>query len=67
MKTFQPDLLAFTRACERLLSRQVTLTEEERDLLDYYLKEMSHEFQSNAPTVRVCPSDPPGLKTQAGA
>ena len=44
------------------------LTEEERQLIDYYLKDMSREFQSDAPTVRVCPSNPPpGLKTQAGA
>jgi hypothetical protein len=45
------EILAFTRACEHLLSTQVTVTEEERNLLDYYIKEMSREFFSDEPIV----------------
>ena len=41
MKTLRPEILAFTRACERLLSREITLTEEEHQLIDYYLANTS--------------------------
>lgn len=60
MKNLGPEVLAFTRACEHLLSTEVTVTEEERHLIDYYLKEMSREFLSDEPTVRV--REPAALK-----
>ena len=34
MFTLRPELVAFTRACEHLLSDGVPLTEDERNLLD---------------------------------
>jgi len=40
-------------ACERLLSKEGTLTEDERNLLDDYLKELSREFLSDLPTIRA--------------
>jgi hypothetical protein len=46
------EIAAYTRACERLLSREEALTEDERSLLEYYVKELSREFLSDKPMVR---------------
>lgn len=62
VKNLRPEVLAFTRACEHLLSTEVTLTEEERNLLEYYVKELSREFLSDGPTVRVRISEQAALK-----
>ena len=45
------ELLAYTRGCERLLSYGSTLTEEERSLLEYYIKELSCRFMLNMASV----------------
>ena len=47
------EILDCTRACERLLSTEITLTAEERDLLEYYVKELSRELLSAQPTLRL--------------
>lgn len=47
------EITAYTRACERLLSKEGTLTEDERSLLEYYVKELSREFFSAMPTLIV--------------
>lgn len=47
------EIAAYTRACERLLSKEGTLNEDERNLLDYYVKELSREFLPDQPTIRV--------------
>ena len=47
------EIAAYTRACERLLSKEGTLNEDERNLLEYYVKELSREFLSDQPTIRV--------------
>lgn len=47
------EIAAYTRACERLLSKEGTLTEDERNLLDYYVRELSREFLSDQPTIRA--------------
>ena len=47
------EVAAYTRACERLLSKEGTLNEDERNLLDYYVRELSREFLSDQPTIRV--------------
>lgn len=47
------EIAAYTRACERLLSKEGTLNEDERNLLDYYVRELSREFFSDQPTIRV--------------
>lgn len=41
------EIAAYTRACERLLSKEGTLNEDERNLLDYYVRELSREFFSD--------------------
>ena len=41
----RPELLDFTRACERLLTKEVALTEDERDLLEYYVNDMVDSVQ----------------------
>jgi hypothetical protein len=48
-----PEITTFSRACERLLSKEGALTEDERSLLEYYLNELSREFFSDQPTVRL--------------
>ena len=47
------EIAAYTHACERLLSKEGTLNEDERNLLDYYVRELSREFLSDRPTIRV--------------
>ena len=44
MFTLRPELIAFTRACEHLLSDGVPLTEDERNLLEYYVNDVVREF-----------------------
>ena len=47
------EVAAYTRACEQLLSKEGTLTEDERGLIEYYVNELSRELLSDKPTVRV--------------
>lgn len=67
MKNLRPEVLAFTRACEHLLSIEMTVTEEERILLDYYVNELSRELLSDGPSVRIRMSEPAAVKSPAGA
>ena len=67
MKKVRPEVLAFTRACEDLLSIEIMVTEEERILLDYYVNELSREFLSDGPTVHIRMSEPAAVKSPAGA
>jgi hypothetical protein len=46
------EIATYTRACERLLSREEMLTEDERSLLEYYVNELSRQFLSAKPMVR---------------
>jgi hypothetical protein len=47
------EIAVYSRACERLLSKEAPLTDDERSLLEYYLNELSREFLSDKPTVRL--------------
>ena len=47
------ELTALTRACERLLSKEGPLNEDERSLLEYYVNDLSREFLLNDETVAV--------------
>jgi len=47
------ELTAFTRACERLLSKEGPLNEDERSLLEYYVNDLSREFLLNNEPVAV--------------
>ena len=67
MKNLRPEVLAFTRACEHLLSIEMTVTEEERILLDYYVNELSRELLLDGPSVRIRMSEPAAVKSPAGA
>jgi len=53
--TLRPELLGFTRACEHLLSDGVPLTEDERNLLEYYVNDMVRKFLAHKSIV----SNPP--------
>ena len=43
------ELLAYSRACEHVLSIKAELTDEERRLLEYYVNELSREVLSDKP------------------
>ena len=47
------EIAVYTRACECLLSKEGTLTEDERSLLEYYINELSREYLSDNPMVRL--------------
>ena len=47
------EIAVLSRACERLLSKEGSLTDDERSLLEYYVNELSWEFLSDKPTVRL--------------
>ncbi|HET8671136.1 MAG TPA: hypothetical protein VFM05_11065 [Candidatus Saccharimonadales bacterium] len=47
------EIAAYSRACERLLSREGLLTEDEKSLLEYYVNELSREYLSDKPTTRL--------------
>ena len=51
------EIFACTRECERLLSSELTLTENERSLLGYYLNEVSCRLLSA--TLSELQSPPP--------
>jgi len=38
------EITDYVRACEQLLAREGMLTEDERGLLEYYVKQLSREF-----------------------
>jgi hypothetical protein len=40
MLPFRQEVLAFTRGCEHLLSRKPTLTDDERNLVEYYVNDL---------------------------
>ena len=40
------EVCAWTNGCERLLSGEVVLTEDERSLLEYYMNELTRKFLS---------------------
>jgi len=40
------EVCAWTNGCERLLSAELVLTEDERSLLEYYLNELNRKFLS---------------------
>ena len=42
------EICAWTNGCERLLSTELALTDDERGLLEYYLNEVSRKFLSSA-------------------
>ena len=62
MLQLRQEVLAYTRACEHLLSRDMTLTEDERSLLEYYLQELSQKFFHAPSRVGLCGGQKPGLE-----
>ncbi len=45
------EIALYTRACDRLLSKEGTLTEDERSLVEFYVNELSRELLSDKSTV----------------
>jgi hypothetical protein len=46
------EICAWTNGCERLLSMELALTDDERSLLEYYLNEVTRKFLSRAPSTQ---------------
>jgi hypothetical protein len=44
------EICDWTNGCERLLSAELALTDDERSLLEYYLNEVSRKFLSRTPS-----------------
>ena len=44
MTQLSKEIIAYSRACEHLLSPEVTLNDEESSLVEYYLQELSRKF-----------------------
>jgi hypothetical protein len=47
------------------MSTELTLTEDERSLLEYYMQELSREFFSGKPAVRPRFTEPPASEKRA--
>lgn len=52
MTQLSQDILVYSRACEHLLSTEVTLNDDETSLVEYYLQELSRKFVSPAPNMQ---------------
>ena len=52
MTQLSKEIIAYSRACEHLLSTQVTLNDEENSLVEYYLQELSLKFIFPRATIR---------------
>ena len=63
MLQLRQEVLAYTRACEHLLSQELTLTEDERSLLAYYIQELSRKFFREHSSVDLPASQQTGLET----
>ena len=49
MTQLSQDILVYSRACEHLLSTEVTLNDDETSLVEYYVHELSRKFVSPGP------------------
>jgi hypothetical protein len=65
MPQIRQEVFSVTRACERLLSTDFTLTDDERSLLEYYMQELSREFFSDKSTVRLRVTERPQVEKRA--
>ena len=45
MTQLSEELLAYSRACEHLLSTEITLNEDESSLVEYYVQELSSKIR----------------------
>ena len=44
MTQLSQEILAYSRACEHLLSIEMTLNDEESSLVEYYVQEIARKF-----------------------
>ena len=52
MTQLSQKTLAYSRACEHLLSREITLNDDESRLVEYYVQEVSLKFVSPRPAMQ---------------
>ena len=44
MTQLSQEILAYSRACEHLLSTEITLNDDENSLVAYYIQELANKF-----------------------
>ena len=52
MTQLSQEILVYSRACEHLLSTEVTLNDDESSLVEYYVQELSRKLVSPGPTMQ---------------
>ena len=52
MTQLSKEILAYSRACEHLLSIEITLNDDESSLVEYYVQEVSRKFVFPGPTMQ---------------
>ena len=52
MMQLSQEILVYSRACEHLLSTEVTLNDDESSLVEYYVQELSRKLVSPGPTMQ---------------
>jgi hypothetical protein len=62
MTQLNQEILGYTRACERLLSTEMTLSDDERSLIEYYVQELSRKFLSHGTSLRNRPAQLPSAE-----
>jgi hypothetical protein len=53
MTQLSKDIIAYSRACERLLSTEVALNDEESRLVAYYFQELSRKVMFCGATIQT--------------
>lgn len=51
MFPLRPELRTYSRACERLLFHELSLTEEERAFVAYYVHELTQKYDLYSPAL----------------
>ena len=67
MTRLSNEIRAYSRACEHLLSTETTLNDDERSLVEYYVKEVSRRFISaelSMQTQRLNGVDKPNMRAR---
>ena len=61
------EFLGYTRAREQLLCIGGPITDDERGLLEYYVKELSREFLADSVTVQVPYNESAGVNRRSAS
>jgi hypothetical protein len=67
MNHVRQEIATYTRACERLLSQEGKLSDDERSLVEFYVKELSGAFLSAKPAAQVRYNETVASQTNLGS